>query len=133
MEFGCGWKSGRFVACPFFLPLRRLGPGDWDPAPRLTLGDAWGGTCHLDSHEPLEEIQREWCNRGYARRDCAHFPKDAAPDAVRFAWNANHQLIYILEKDHTPLKHGVFKVDAAAEPLRSQARAFVECWPQGSR
>ena len=86
----------------------------------------------MDAHEPLEEIQREWCNRGYARGDCAHFPKDAAPDAVRFAWNADHQLIYILEKDHTPLKHGVFKVDAVAEPLRSQARAFMECWPQGS-
>jgi len=35
-------------------------------------------------------------------------------------------LIYILERDHAPVQHGVLESDEGDEPLKSQARAFRE-------
>lgn len=116
------------MACPFFKPSRRLDAGGWDPAPRLPLGDAWGGECTAAcSEQPAESAQREVCNSGYARGRCVHFPEDGAADAVRFSLAAGERLIYILEKDHAPLEHG--EIDTATdlrEPLASLARAFRE-------
>ena len=124
------------MACPFFLPLRRLGSEGWNPAPRLPLGDAYGGSCQARASgpfEPPEGVQRELCNCGYARRRCSHFPEDGAADAVRFSITGDQDgrvtLIYILEKDHAPIEHG--EIDHAndrREPLASQARAFVESY-----
>ena len=97
--------------------------------PRLPLGDAWAGECTAGgAWEPAEAVQRETCNCGYARGRCAHFPEDAAADAVRFSMGSEGRLIYILEKDHAPLEHG--EVDAAEtrEPLGSLARAFRESY-----
>jgi hypothetical protein len=124
------------VACPFFLPVRRLGSGGWNPAPRLPLGDAYGGSCQAPASgpfEPSEGVQRELCNCGYARRRCAHFPDNGAVDAVRFSVTTNQDgrvtLVYILEKDHAPLEHGPLDpAHEAREPLASQARAFVESY-----
>lgn len=115
------------MACPFFKPSRRLDAGGWDPAPRLSLGDAWGGECTAGcSEQPAESIQREVCNSGYARGHCAHFPDDAGADAVRFSFTGE-RLIYIFEKDHAPLEYG--EIDSESdprEPLASLARAFRE-------
>jgi hypothetical protein len=118
------------MACPFFKPSRRLDSGGWDPAPRLPLGDAWGGECTAEyAWEPPESTQREVCNRGYARRRCGHFPDGGGADAVRFSLGAGERLIYILEKDHAPIEHG--EIDSATdprEPLASLARAFRESY-----
>ena len=125
------------MACPFFLPVRRLDSGGWNPAPRLPLGDAYGGSCHAlarSPFEPPEEIQRDLCNCGYARRRCSHFPDNGAADAVRFSVTGDQDgrvtLVYILEKDHAPIEHGLIVDGAigAGEPLASQARAFVESY-----
>ena len=124
------------MACPFFLPVRRLGSGGWNPAPRLPLGDAFGGSCHARASspfEPPEEIQRDLCNCGYARGRCSHFPDNGAADAVRFSVTGDQDgrvtLVYILEKDHAPIEHGpVDPARDAREPLASQARAFVESY-----
>jgi hypothetical protein len=116
------------MACPFFKPLRRLDSGGWTPAPRLPLGDAWGGVCTVAGvGEPGEAMQREVCNCGYARGRCEHFAGEGGADAVRFSMGEDGRLIYILEKDHSPVEHG--EIDCAIdlrEPLASQARAFVE-------
>lgn len=116
------------MACPFFKPLRRLDSRGWNPAPRLPLGDAWGGECTAGcAEQPAESAQRDVCNNGYARGRCAHFPDDSAADAVRFSLAAGERLIYILEKDHAPLEYG--EIAAATdlrEPLASLARAFTE-------
>lgn len=124
------------MACPFFLPVRRLDSGGWNPPPRLPLGDAYSGSCRAAASrpfEPPEEIQRELCNCGYARQRCSHFPENGAADAVRFSVIGDQDgcitLVYILEKDHAPLEHG--RMDNATgerEPLASQARAFVESY-----
>lgn len=124
------------MACPFFLPVRRLGSSGWNPAPRLPLGDAYGGSCHARASspfEPPEEIQRDLCNCGYARGRCSHFPDNGAADAVRFSVTGDQDgrvtLIYILEKDHAPMEHGLMDdATGAPEPLASQARAFVESY-----
>ena len=125
------------MACPFFLPVRRIGSGGWNPAPRLPLGDAYGGVCHARASspfEPPEETQRDLCNCGYARRRCPHFPDNGAADAVRFSVTGDQDgrvtLVYILEKDHAPMEHGLMDRDATGgpEPLASQARAFIESY-----
>ncbi len=116
------------MACPFFKPVHRLDAGGWDPAPRLPLGDAWGGECMAGcAEQPAESTQREICNSGYARGRCASFPTEMETDAVRFSIHANGRLTYIFEKDHAPLQHG--EIDPATEPrepLASLARAFSD-------
>ena len=124
------------MACPFFLPVRRLGSSGWSPEPRLPLGDAYGGSCHAHASspfEPPEEIQRDLCNCGYARGRCSHFPDNGAADAVRFSVTDDQDgrvtLVYILEKDHAPMEHGPLDpAHEAPEPLASQARAFVKSY-----
>jgi hypothetical protein len=121
------------VACPFFEPRQKRETGPWTHAPRLPLGAEFSGVCRSrpgEPHAPPEEHQRDLCNCGYARGRCSDFPADTEPDAVRFSWNA-HLLVYILEKDHAPLRHGVLEVERAFSPatdelLLLQARAFVD-------
>lgn len=130
------------MPCPFFLPVRRLDLGAWVHPPRLPLGDPYAGLCHADSaapFEPSEPHQRELCNCGYARFRCSHFPEDAAADAVRFSILADDgarvELVYVVEKDHSPAEHGRLvyvpeedRLDGphTSELLARQARAFLE-------
>jgi hypothetical protein len=129
------------MACPFFLPVRRLDQGAWVHPPRLPLGDPYLGECHADPagpHEPPEAHQRELCNCGYARFRCSHFPEDAAADAVRFSILKDSdgctELVYIVEKDHAPAEHGKLtywmeedRLDGphTSDLLTRQARAFL--------
>jgi hypothetical protein len=112
------------VACPFFLPSRRVDPGEWLHAPRLTLIDEYRGTCQAgERFEPSASAQREICNCGYARGRCDRFPEGAA-DAIRFSMLEDGRIIYIFERDHHPEHHGI-----AAEMdgiLGAQMRAFAE-------
>jgi len=126
------------MACPFFDPQRRLDPGAWTHQPRLPLGDACFGSCNSPSgapHIPPEEHQRELCNRGYARGLCRHFPVSSGADAVRFSVTDDRggclRVVYVFEKDHAPLSHGVLEFPAAApaaDLLFRQARAFVDSY-----
>lgn len=126
------------MACPFFDPQRRLDPGAWTHQPRLPLGDAYGGLCRArEPFSPEEAHQREFCNRGYARGVCEHFPASRAADAVRFSVAAENdgflRIVYILEKDHAPLSYGEIELSDKAcapdpdLPMR-QARAFAESY-----
>jgi hypothetical protein len=77
--------------------------------------------------EPLERVQREFCNSGYARGKCSRFPAETAADAVRFSAQPQGRLLYILEKDHAPLEHGeIDPEEDLREPLAMQAKAFAE-------
>ncbi len=105
---------------------------------RAPLGGTYRGECDLaqGAEEP------RLCNFGYARGLCSHFPEGSAADAVRFsvAGNANGEvrLVWILEKDHAPLDHGVVEYREStgefAEGLEGalgvQAKVFLENYLQ---
>ncbi len=110
----------------------------------LPLGDVWMGVCRAVADvpwEPPEAMLRQLCNLGYARGNCARFPDDGGPDAVRFTISrddrASVRIYYVLERDHLPFAHGplVFSRTGAAfvspppgELLRGQAQAYVESY-----
>jgi len=132
------------VACPFFVPSRRLDIAGWVRPPRFPLGDPFAGACHAQPAEviePPETRQRELCNCGYARGRCDRFPGDSAADAVRFSVTddtaARLVLVYVVEKDHAPAEHGTleYAIDDArldgphiSDVLVQQARAFLESY-----
>ena len=132
------------MACPFFVPSRRLEAAGWVRPPRFPLGDSFGGTCHArpsDIIEPPEAHQRELCNCGYARSRCDRFPGGGAPDAVRFSVTDDTPtrllLVYVIEKDHAPAEFGTLeyavgdaRLDGLAitEILAQQARAFLDSY-----
>jgi hypothetical protein len=101
---------------------------------RAPLGGLFEGSCEIqaDSGEP------KLCNFGYARGLCRHFPEESAADAVRFSVSAVAdgvvRVVWILEKAHAPLEHGLLEYRESsrefAEPLTGviglQARVFVE-------
>ena len=132
------------MACPYFLPSRRLEIAGWIRSPRLPLGDPFGGACHAqpsDIVEPPEARQRELCNCGYARGRCDRFPSDSPGDAVRFSITGDTRttlsVVYVVEKDHAPAEHGTLEYAIAdarlegppiGEILAQQARAFLESY-----
>jgi hypothetical protein len=132
------------VACPFFVPSRRLEIAGWVRPPRFPLGDPFGGACHArpdDVIEPPESHQRELCNCGYAQGRCDRFPGDSAADAVRFSVTDDTatrvSVVYVVEKDHAPAEFGTLEyvVDESrldgphiSDALVQQARAFLESY-----
>lgn len=132
------------MACPFFAPIHPLETSGWVRPPRFPLGGLFGGTCHArpaEVIEPPESHQRELCNCGYASSRCDRFPAGDAPDAVRFSITgdtaATVEIVYVVEKDCTPVEHGtlVYQVSdalwdrpAVNDILAQQARAFLESY-----
>jgi len=122
------------------MPVARLESAEWIHAPRLPLGDAYRGVCHAQSpdlFEPAESHQRDLCNCGYARDRCSRLP-DGAPDAVRFSVIDNAggrvRIIWVIEKDHSPVEFGTIdyaegelssESSSATPLLTAQATAFI--------
>lgn len=97
----------------------------WSRPARVPLGALWAGRCEAAAQEPPPARQRELCNQGYARGICACFPLEARADAVRFSFLEPQRLLYVLERDHAPVEHGVIDLASAPPLLQAQARAFV--------
>ncbi len=129
------------MACPFFVPSRRLENAGWVRPPRYPLGDLFSGTCHASASNLTEGHHDECCNFGYARGRCDCFPGGDAADAVRFSVTEDTpnrlSVVYVVEKDHAPAEHGTLEyliADARLDgPLISdvlvqQARAFLESY-----
>jgi hypothetical protein len=105
------------VACPFFVPSRKLDDAGWQHPARLPLGGGWQGHCAAPGHEgaePSDQDLHEYCNLGYAAQ-CARLPKDRSCDAVRFsvAHDRGTQLLlwYVCETAHRPAAHGTLEFD----------------------
>lgn len=102
-------------------------------AGRAPLGGMFHGDC-----EKRGTGDARLCNFGYARGSCASFPEAALADAVRFSAAGSSdgvvRLVWILEKDHAPVKHGFLEyrepagefVEKPEGVLGAQARAFIE-------
>jgi len=112
------------LACPFFMPVERLGNGSWLHAERLPLGCGWSGRCTASGHEgevPSEEELREFCNLGYAE-GCVRLPQERVWDSVRFGARTvgsdgngsgrGIRIRYVCERRHLPVEHGVLEFDA---------------------
>ena len=128
------------------MPVSRFGDDLWIVPPRLPLNDAFRGVCRAgepsngDAFEPLEKLQRELCNCGYARGWCERFPADSAADAVRFSIlddaDGIVRLVYVLEREYAPVEHGIVEysipesrpISDPSELLAAQARAFLEAY-----
>ena len=143
------------MACPFFMPIKRLENGTWPHPARLPLGCGWSGHCTAPGHEgetPGKE-ELESCNLGYAE-SCVRLPRDRAWDAVRFALLASGEpkardnekdmtatrvvrLKYVCERRHLPVEYGSLEFDPAAEQwllkhdderVQKMAECFLESY-----
>ena len=116
------------VACPFFRPLKKA---QWSEG-RAPLRGIFEGQCERGGTGDAT-----LCNFGYARGLCHAFPSDAPVDAVRFSVASIAEgvvrLVWILEKDHEPMDHGVLQYQESTGeflPLVTgvfgqQARIFI--------
>jgi hypothetical protein len=109
------------VACPYFLPSE---PAVADPPrARVPLGRLYSGDCTaLAVTEPVAPERLERCNFGYSRACCERFPAEATADCVRFSVNPSGELIYVLERDHSPVVFG--PVREGSSLVQRQAAAF---------
>ena len=108
------------LACPFFMPTRRL-EGPWRYPLRLPLGGGWHGYCTAPGHEgaiPEEAQLHAGCNLGYAA-ECFRLPEKRASDAVRFSVvRADERqviLCYVCEVAHRPGQDGQLAYDRDTE------------------
>jgi len=132
------------MSCPYFDPVEfRCGNRGSNHA-MLPLGDSWSGVCRAIPEQPGrpdDTALQSYCNLGYARGKCDHFPSGHGPDAARFTITedagATLRLYYVLERDHEPFAHGPIAFCAASgqftpppegELTARQARAYVESY-----
>ena len=115
------------MACPYFFPLAEA---DFEARPRparAPLGTVFAGECHAAPGAPFQPSDRllyEQCNFGYGRSSCPFFPPGATADAVRFTeWKG--ALLYILERDYSPVAHGVCDAGTPAPEIAQQAAMFA--------
>ena len=110
------------MPCPYFYPQIPVSGGVRILA-RVPLGVLYEGDCHAAPVVRMR-LAADHCNFGYGKRSCEHFPGDADADAVRFSISASRDVVWILEKDFTPLRHGPIK--DASPIVRRQAEVFLE-------
>jgi hypothetical protein len=110
------------MACPFFAPEAVT---DRLRVARAPLGGIYTGVCEAGPQPavPQDDVI-ECCNFGYGRGECPRFPAGAFADAVRFT-RYKSELIYVLEKDHTPVEHGRVSHLDPATCLGRQAALFA--------
>jgi hypothetical protein len=113
------------VACPWFEPLQKTVSTDRPAPARSPLGAVFDGLCHAsgEPRQPEEELIRDVCNFGYGRNCCPRFPQNSEADAVRFSEHRG-KLLWILEKEYQPLRHGVADDSNLSTILARQIYAF---------
>jgi hypothetical protein len=129
------------VACPYFLPVMPHQSDAWATPPRVPLGVVYSGVCCASEAriEPNEDALRSFCNNGYAKGGCSHFPIDAECDAMRYsiatATEVKVEIQFILEKNHAPLRHGRAEYSIERSEFSglegialAQGRAFIESY-----
>jgi len=110
------------MACPYFMPAI---VSDRLRAARAPLGGVYAGACHSGPAPapPADEVI-EYCNFGYGRDLCPLFPASAVADAVRFTYHQG-KLIYVLEREYSPIEHGATAGLDPSSILAHQAAIFA--------
>ncbi|HLK68063.1 MAG TPA: hypothetical protein VKU19_31735 [Bryobacteraceae bacterium] len=132
------------MACPYFFPVNPLVDSASAQRAMLPLGSMWTGSCSArpdDGWVPSEGVVHSLCNLGYARGNCAEFPCDGGPDAVRFTISHDDGslvgLVWVWERDHHPhahgrleysLERGEFTADPSGATFGRQAHAYLESY-----
>src|SRR4051812_21488993 len=113
------------VACPLFEPLSKADSTDRPAPARSPLGAVFNGLCHASEPPLVPDTPLIWdsCNFGYGRDRCPHFPSATEADTVRFSEHKG-RLLWILEKDYQPLRHGCDSDGSAGDIVACQAQAF---------
>jgi hypothetical protein len=110
------------MACPYFVPEQKMQHASRPAPARSPLGALYRGLCQAaPDYSPSQDEMYDFCNFGYARGSCRQFPVEAEADAVRFTMH-REQLLFILERDHAPVRHG--RASDASGVLAIQAAAF---------
>jgi hypothetical protein len=115
------------MACPWFNPLREADLAARPRPARAPLGTVFDGTCEAHAEaafRPSDDLLYGLCNFGYGRGRCPVFPADSECDAVRFTAVGN-RTVWILERDHAPVRHGSFDEPFPTPLLERQAQAFT--------
>jgi len=113
------------MSCPYFLPQTPVSDGSLAAPARIPLGLLYRGECHAGLPGATHAVAADdCCNFGYGHGRCGSFPRDAEADAVRFTLTASRELVWILEKDFAPLRHG--GLSEAGPIVRKQAEVFLE-------
>jgi hypothetical protein len=128
------------LACPFFMPVRKL-DGAWLHPSRLPLGCGWDGYCSAPGHEgaqPSQEELHEFCNLGYASK-CPRLPPERDCDAVRFSIvrdQGSRLLLWLVcETSHRPAMHRMLEYDVDRSEWISpysdaRIQKMLECYVQ---
>ena len=113
------------MACPYFYPTAEVDYAERPRPARAPLGGVFDGFCHSGPQpvKPAPGLLYQQCNYGYGRTSCPLFPSEARADAVRFtAWKG--QLLFILERNYSPVEHGPCEPVPENSVLARQALVF---------
>lgn len=127
------------MACPFFKPVAiavRLQVVNG----RLPLIDRYEGCClatNFKTSVPVE-ARLDYCNHGYSRGSCEHFPAHETRSALRYTVLRHSpdvlEILCIEEQDHAPLHHYQLRYQIAESALSTptsneavQAQAIAFC------
>jgi hypothetical protein len=130
------------MPCPFFEP-RALATAPEHRTARLPLLDEYDGDCRSTSEAfPVPPPQRfRYCNHGYSRHSCEHFPAAETRSSFRYAVirysSTALEILCIEEHDYTPLRWfsthyrfatGCLEPEIADLCMRAQALAFCHSY-----
>lgn len=119
------------MACPYFLPGRRIADAPGVPGWKMPLGGVFQGECLVPDAPPWtpsETCLRDCCNTGYPSGQCERFPIGSPFDLVRLLIVEEREqgasIRYAYEKDHHPATSGLLDVPARGSVLEAQAEAY---------
>jgi hypothetical protein len=130
------------MPCPFFEP-QQIAPDPMSSRARLPLIDEYGGVCHAADQQyiPPPDVRFRFCNHGYSRGACDHFPSAETRSCLRYdivrRTLSTLDLICVEESGHLPLKwytlqyqigENTIQADSIDGCVRSQALAFCRSY-----
>ncbi len=112
------------MPCPYFEPRHTV--SSQYPNARLPLLQEHAGFCHA-GNEPLETplaMRFRYCNQGYSRGACEHFPSAETRSCLRYQLNrltgTEFEIAIIEEQDYAPTAWRVVKYSMEQERLEPE-------------
>ena len=112
------------MPCPYFEPRHTVSPEHVNA--RLPLIDEHEGLCHADG-EPFEApatMRFRYCNHGYSRGACEHFPGTETRSCLRYQLTrltgTEFEIAIIEEQDYAPTGWCIVKYSIDQERLEPE-------------